>query len=406
MIKSSQKTPAVVVGLEKNGLGVARALAQAKIPCICLATPSWNPAWKTNTCRLVVTREWRKDIVVEDLIRLGQTFEAKAPLLITKDEPVLWVSEARAELEPYFQINLPDKETVNLLMDKRLFTEMAIKEGWPIPFTWFVDTRDQLMTRLEEVIYPCILKPATKNSAFRKHSPQKVFKIFETETLIRTYEMVAQWEKEVVIQEWIEGGDERVAFCLTYYDRQSHPLALFAGRKVRQYPIECGNTALSEPAPKSWSGEIIDITDAIFRRVGYRGLGSMEFKMRLGSDIPVIMEPTVGRTDFQNEVAVLNGQNIPAIAYSDLVGEQPFPAACRLRPWKLIDGAHESKAAWQYFRMNRLSIGQWFKDRRGKKKYMLLRAGDTGPYWAIYTRLITRVFRKGVKTVRSIVGQN
>ena len=36
-----------------------------------------------------------------------------------------------------------------------------------------------------------------------------------------------------------------------------------------------------------------------------------------------MVEPTVGRTDHQAEVATLNGVNLPLIAYRDLTGGQP-----------------------------------------------------------------------------------
>ncbi|UCD64228.1 MAG: hypothetical protein JSW34_01980 [Candidatus Zixiibacteriota bacterium] len=393
--------PAVIIGMEENGLGVARPLARLNIPCVGFATPWRNPACRTNACRVIHATSWEKEAVIDDLSRMGQTLGQKAPILITKDEPVLWISEAREELSRYFHINLPDQETVNLLMDKQQFTRLALEEGWPLPLTWFICSRAELISHLSEIVYPCILKPAVKNSVFRQKSPRKAFKIFSTEELLRVYDMVAQWEEEVVIQEWIEGGDERVAYCLTYYDRQSKPLALFAGRKLRQWPIECGNTAIAAPAPRPWAEKIIDLTDTIFRKVGYRGLGSIEYKMRANSDEPVIMEPTVGRTNYQNEIAVLNGQNIPAIAYWDTLDNKYFPTYSTLVRCKLIDGSAERKAAWQYYRSGRLTLAQWLKDRQGHKAYMRLRRDDPGPFVAA---MYLKLRRFAGKAVRHVLG--
>ena len=52
------KPPAVIVGMESNGLGVARSLSPRKMPLIALATPRWNPACKTNTCEVVYSSAW------------------------------------------------------------------------------------------------------------------------------------------------------------------------------------------------------------------------------------------------------------------------------------------------------------------------------------------------------------
>lgn len=402
MVDRSNLPPAVIIGIEENGLGVARPLAKLGVSCIGLATPSWHPSNYTNSCRIVRATAWTKEAVIADMIRIGRGLKARAPVLITKDEPVLWFSEARDELEPYFVLNLPDPETVNLLMDKQRFTELARREGWPVPLTWFINSREELQQHLGEIVYPCILKPAVKNSVFRSKAPKKAWRLTEKDELIATYEMVAQWEKEVVVQEWIEGGDERVAYCLTYYNRDSQPLALFAGRKLRQWPIECGNTAIAEPAPKDWAGGIIDLTDSIFRKVGYRGLGSIEYKMRPGTDKPVIMEPTVGRTNYQNEIAVLNGQNIPAISYFDLAGAGVYHALSTVKRVKLIDGSAERKAAMKYYHLGQMTLGRWFSDRRGSKKYMRFRAYDPGPYLAsVYMKARATAGR----AVRTVLGQ-
>jgi D-aspartate ligase len=371
--------PAVIVGLEANGLGVARALAGRGIACIGLTPPGRNPCRATRACKVVTLPTWSREACLEGLHKVGQDLNEKAPLLITKDEPVLWIAEHQEELSRFFAINLPDVDTTDLLMSKRRFVEWAARLNWPVPQTWFIDEPIDLYDVLPEVVYPCILKPQVKNSAFRAHSPAKAFKCDGRTELIRAYELVAQWEPEVVIQEWIEGGDERVAYCLGYCDRQGEPRALFAGRKLRQWPIECGNTALAEPAPAEWVRPIEDLTRIIWSEAEYRGLGSVEFKMRPASNEPVIMEPTVGRTNYQNEVAVINGVNIPLAAYCDLLGKPvPMPIPSH-RPVKLIDARADRRSFRAYHRDGRMTWAQWWHQWRGPKRFMLLRWDDPGP---------------------------
>ena len=90
---------------------------------------------------------------------------------------------------------------------------------------------------LHDITYPCILKPAVKNSEFRKKSPRKAFKAYDARQLTEAYDLVSSWEPEVVVQEWIDGGDDRVAFGLGYWNARSQPLALFpGGRSVSGRP--------------------------------------------------------------------------------------------------------------------------------------------------------------------------
>lgn len=320
---------AVIVGLDANGLAVARSLAQLHVPSIALAQPGSSTAWDFDACTVVPGSEWSADGLIDDLIAIGKPMPMKAPLLITNDQAVRWISEAREELGQYFEIALPHRRTVDMFLNKTRFLKLAMRERWPIPDTWMIAGRDDLLAHHAEYLYPCIMKPQVKSDAFRREAPQQSFKIANQRELLQNYDLIAQWEKEVVIQEWIEGTDEKIGFCLGYCDRDSIPRAMFSGRKLIQRPVGLGGSAISEPAPPEWSERMIRLTREIWTKVGYCGLGSVEFKLRLNSNKPVIMQPTVGCTDLQSELAALNGMNIPAIAYCDLAG-RPAPEAAPL----------------------------------------------------------------------------
>ncbi len=376
--------PAVIVGFEANGLGVARALRREGIESVSLVGPSWSPSCASWTSKTVMASAWTEEAVVSDLLAIGQRFTAKAPLLVTKDEPVLWISANRVVLGEFFEIVMPEPDTVLLLMDKTRFQALATARGWPLPRTWLAKDLAELKELVADITYPCILKPAIKNSEFRRESPRKAFKIFHVQQLFDTYDLVSKWESEVIVQEWIGGGDDRVVFSLGYWDSNSQNLALFPGRKLRQWPPECGNTALSEPAPMAWRRDLGRITAEIYNAVGYRGLGSIEYKMSPDGRV-VVMEPTVGRTNYQNEVAVLNGVNLPAIAYFDAMGMTSElsrlvdRAKQEHRSTKLIDIAADYRSARFYMAESKLDWRGWLRSRRGRKYDMLYRSYDPAP---------------------------
>ncbi len=382
----SNKPCAVVVGLEENGLGVVRSLALQSIPSLALVGPFSNPACFSKMTNCIHSSAWTPQGVINDLKSIARQLPGKVPLLITKDEPVLWISEAREELQDLYELYLPNKNTVSQLMSKPEFLKLATDEGWPVPRSWEFSHRDELLAVLHDIPFPSILKPQIKNSKFRMFCSQKAYKVHDKNELMKIYDMVEQWEKEVIVQEWIAGGDDRIAFCLTYCNSHGRPLALFPGRKLRQWPIRYGSTMLSEPAPEKWREPIVQLTKTIWEKVGFTGIGSIEFKIEEGSDRPILIEPTIGRTDYQSELAVLNGVNIPAIAYSDLLGLPIAPKIIVFVPVKLIDGMGEFQSALQSIRLGELSLTQWWKDRLGKKRYMILRANDLAPFIATIIR--------------------
>ena len=78
----------------------------------------------------------------------------KATLLITNDQAVRWVSEAREELAQYFEIALPHRRIVDMFLNKTRFLKLAIREGWPIPETWMISGKDDLLAHYAEYLTP------------------------------------------------------------------------------------------------------------------------------------------------------------------------------------------------------------------------------------------------------------
>ena len=74
--------------------------------------------------------------------------------------------------------------------------------------------------------------------------------------------------------------------------------------------------------------ELSALTDRFFDTVGFAGIGSMEYKRDARDGCFYMVEPTVGRTDYQEEIATLNGVNIPLAAY---LGELGLPAPPNVR---------------------------------------------------------------------------
>jgi D-aspartate ligase len=118
----------------------------------------------------------------------------------------------------------------------------------------------------------------------------------------------------LLIQEWIDGADSDIVFCLFACDSNSRMVKAFVGRKVVCDPPDVGSTAVCIAAPEV-ERELLSITTRLIDRVKYQGLGSVEFKRSRKTGQYLIVEPTVGRTDWQEEIATLCGVNIPLIAY-------------------------------------------------------------------------------------------
>ena len=120
---------------------------------------------------------------------------------------------------------------------------------------------------------------------------------------------------DMVVQEWIEGSDSEIYFCLQYIGEMGEIISSFVGRKIRSWPPRIGGTA-SCTAAREYEVELTKATNEFFKKVGFTGMGSMEYKRDARNGSFYMVEPTVARTDFQQEVATVNGTNLPFAAYA------------------------------------------------------------------------------------------
>jgi D-aspartate ligase len=316
--------PAVVVEGTLNALGVVRSLARGGMPIYLVDPDPRCIARFSRHCRHVRVPVSEGSALADALVHLGQRLACRPVLILTGESAVNCVSDYREQIEPLYRISLPSRKMVRALADKALFQRLAEREGLAVPRTVIVgETAD--LARLEALRPPVVVKPSDKTLVLKGEVQRAVRAQSLTEARHAAAQMLAR-AGTVIVQEWIPGPDSELYFALFSCDSQGRPTGLFVGRKLVCSPPSIGNTALCVVAPEA-ARELTAVTLQFIARVGYRGLGSLEFKRDAGTDRFVIIEPTVGRTDWQEELATLCGVNLPLITYLNELGERPLPVA-------------------------------------------------------------------------------
>src|SRR3989338_1920885 len=312
---------AVIVGLYQTGLGIARSLAIAGIEVIGIESNLKMPTVNTGYCRLEPCLDIdNSDILLDKLIEIAQDECEKPVLFMTGDKNVKIVSENREILSRYYHFTLPDKSAVVCLMDKIRFANFAEQKQLDVPRTIVVSHPDRIMQHIDNIIFPCIVKPTYKDSLWgKKLSDKKAFLVNNKEEIAALINNIGHWYRSgLVIQEWIPGDDSNVYFCLMYYGRNSNLRVSFTGRKLLQWLPQAGNTCIAE---SYYSETIEEKSKNLFDSVKYKGIGSVEFKLNPRDGKFKITEPTVGRSNLQSSIALQAGINIPLAYYCDLVGQ-------------------------------------------------------------------------------------
>jgi D-aspartate ligase len=328
--------PAVVVGGSLNALGVVRSLTRGGVPVLVLERTRRCPGRWSRHARFVQVPSVEGRSLVDALRSLADRIRQRPVLILTDDRAVEAVSEQRDELEPHYRIQLPPRDMVPVLADKRLFQQFAEKGGLPVPRSIIVNDRSEvpLLARLTP---PMVIKPANKALVLGTENERVV----RADTLDHAREVAERMvgpAQGLLAQEWIDGPDTDIHFAFFVCDARSRLVSYFLGRKLVCEPPRIGITAVCTRADDP-TGELEGVVRRYAMLSGYAGIGGLELKRERGSRRFVIVEPTVGRTDWQEEIATLSGVNIPLAAYRTALGQpvqpvQPAPRASAPVAWR------------------------------------------------------------------------
>ncbi len=260
----------------------------------------------------------RTEALIDGLVRLARSFSERPVLIATVRMPLVLISAHREILSRHYRMVLPDHQQVLTLENKEHLLAAAMSVGMPIPQTLVVNNETSLR-ETAEFNYPVILKPADNDLVYMSH--------FKKAYILEKHQDVADlaraiWPKyrNVVVQEWVPGDDEAIYFCLQYRNEAGQVVASFTGRKLLSWPPGTGATAACCAAPE-YHDVLNALAEVLFAPLEVAGFCSIEVKRHPATGVFYLIEPTIGRTDQQEEVATLNGVNLPLIGYCDQMGQ-------------------------------------------------------------------------------------
>lgn len=282
------------------------------------------------------------------------------------------------------------------MMNKSLFHAFAEKNGVVVPKTVYTEGETQAREAGSRMTYPCVIKPQIRDSFWCQHVPDKILFAGSAEEYEGLLSRHGIMERPLIVQEWIDGGDEDVFFCLTYMNQDLEPLAVFTGKKIRQHPPLTGLTSAGRSI---WVPEVAEEGVRILRAGNCTGICGVEFKYCRRDRMYKVTEPTVGRADLQEAISACSGLDIPYIAYCDAIGA-PEKGPERFEEdvvW--INEPLEFYSIRHYLRRGWAGPREILASFRGKRGYALGDFRDPMPLLrfiqdTLWNALRRRVFRK------------
>jgi D-aspartate ligase len=391
-MRSLYQHPVIVVGLSPTGLGLVRSLAPYCADITAIESNRAEPGVCTRLAKVHLVADLSNhDELERTLIGLGERAGCKPVLFLSSDEHVLWAARRRETLDQHFHLLLPPLPTCEQLMWKDQFLALAARDGLPVPQGAFLPVRGlgEAVASLGLTL-PVIIKPSNKAGAWERSGLAKAYIARSMDEVRMVGSLATEVVDDVLVQEYLEGDDGQIFFCLYLSAPQMPRPVTFVGRKILQWPPLRGSTAACEPAD---APDLEAFTRDLFQRLGVEGFCSLEVKY--GPDGFRIIEPTVGRVDLQSQVATLNGVNMPLVAYLASLGLSDQATAHLVPTTERVTWLHEP-SLYALARTGSLPAAQLLSLFKRKRGWAFGTRSDMGPLGAYVEERLGALMRKFV----------
>jgi predicted ATP-grasp superfamily ATP-dependent carboligase len=364
----------VLLGGRGPALSAARALGSLGVPVHVLA-PDAAPVARSRFCRDFVARDGADDRTGAWMDWLEREGPRGAALLPCCDDGLELVARNRAQLEALGYLPIAgDDEAMLAMLDKEATYARARALGVPAPGTVTVRTARDIERAVDELGFPCAIKPVHSH-LWQRHFRAKLIAVEDEVTLRATLAHTRRLGLEVLVTEIIPGADDQFISYYTYLDTAGRPLFHFTKRKLRGYPIHFG---LWTYQVVEWHPDAAALGLRFFEGVGVRGVVNVEFK-RDARDGTLKLIECNHRFTAANELVARAGVDIVRLAYGELVGvpmRPDAPAREGARLWSTMDIA----AFLSYRAAGELSTTAWLRSLLRPFHVRMLRLDDPLPF--------------------------
>lgn len=391
---------AIVIGATVNGLSFVRSLGRRGIPCLLLDSHTMAASYSRFAHYYNLPPAEHDPQGWIEFLKLVRSHVDFSPLIFpTSDVHCLFLSQYAQVLKTSFRFILPDKDTLEKIINKRSQYDFAKSLGITIPETYYPDSEASVCEIANTIEYPCILKPFT-HFGRRKLKNKKVLVIQSPIELISIFELLSnhedtlmiEGENNYMIQEVVPGGDDAIYGYHAFWGRCNNEIAWITSRKLRQSPPQFGDGTLRVTINVP---EVAELSRRILKELKYCGFVGVEFKLDERDKTYKLMEINT-RTGLMNQLPITAGVDFPWIAYRYLVDKNNNKIVSSLfTPGiKWLNELPDFKSYLIQRKTGNLSFYGWIKSLKGTNSFALWDRKDPKPMIITFLWNIAAVFRK------------
>lgn len=304
-------------------MNLVRPLGMAGVRCAVVAGPRATVRYSRFVEKVFTwTGGWSDATELCDQLVEWAGAQPMPPVLFYQlDEHAFFISRHRQRLASVMRFMLAPAQQLRTIIDKVTFYELASRVGASIPRTTVVDPSPQPPA---DFAFPFLLKPSTRaNARWMEVKPDaKALRVDDAAQLRAIWPRLVRFGERVVVQEIIDGPEDRIVSYHAYVAADGTIAGEFTGRKIRTRPREFGyTTALTITDDPEVAVEGRRLLSALH----LRGVAKIDFKRGPDGRLWVLeVNPRFNLWHFPGAVA---GVNLPAMVWADLAGLERPPAS-------------------------------------------------------------------------------
>ena len=391
---------AVVLGMFETGLAVGRSLGRAGIKVLGLdSVRKIGHYSKYIEAKICPDPSQKEEEFIAFLLRIAEKEKFQPVLFISCDEFLLPISRNRERLERHYLMNLPSPQIIECLSDKYKQYLLALEAGIPVPRTFIANTMEELHEIKNQIPFPAFIKGAEVTLWRSKMGvASKGFVVSTRNDLQKTFQVIIDKGANGLIQEIIPGPDTNHYKASCYLSRGGEILLAFGLQKIRQQPVGFGFGCMVQSIKYP---EMLDLGKEFFTKIGYRGVGSAEFKLdRRDSKLKLIeLNPRYWQ---QSGLPDRCGMNFPLMNYLELTGGEPKAVGDYRSGIKWVNIYSDIESFREYRQRGEISWQEWLASFQGEIMLSDLEWDDLIP--GLREMVIENLLRRSGRKIKKAFG--
>ena len=273
-------TPVLALKAHHGTLGIARSLGRLGVPVHVVHGDLRHAALRSRYVAGAYAWDFASAPAartIERLLELGHGLRAGVPVILipTSDDTAELVADHAAALREVFRFQENAPALVRKLSHKRSLHALALRHGIPTAETTFPQSLEEVRRFAAGASFPVMLK-ASDGLRLQARTGKKMVIVRTPAELLEQYQRLEDpAEPNLMLQEYIPGGDDTIWMFNGYFDARSDCVFGVTGKKLRQYPVHTGATSLGICLENP---VVRELTCRLMKAIGYRGILDIGFR--------------------------------------------------------------------------------------------------------------------------------